>query len=181
MEEKIVLAALAEMKVHSFRFTMEDLARRMHVSKSTLYKAVSSKEELVHKVIDYLMAAFEEERAKSWDAASPEARLREFIRAYTCAFRYFEHGIYGDLQMHFPQEWERWEKFRQEKVAGFVKLLEEGIAQGVFRPVNTAVVQRALLVLSSSFADNDFLSDNNLTYSQAIESVSDWIFKGILV
>ena len=180
MEEKIILAALAEMKLHSFRFTMGDLARRMHVSKSTIYKVVSSKEELVHKVIDYLMAVFEQEKSRSQDTSSLEAKLRDFIRAYTHAFRYFEHGIYSDLQMNYPQEWERWEKFRQERVAIFVKLLEDGIAQGVFRPVNVAVMQRSLLVLSDSFADNDFLNENNMTYSQAIESISDWLFKGIL-
>lgn len=180
MEKQVILAALEEMKIHSFRFTMEDLAKRMHVSKSTLYKIVSSKEDLVHCILDYIINAFITEREKvlSHDAAVEE-KLNSFIYAYTKAFQYFEHGVYSDLKMSYPDEWTRWENFRQEQIAQFMELFDEGVRQGVFRPLNSAVIKRCLLVMSASLAEPMFLEQNGLAYKQAIDSMSDLIFHGI--
>lgn len=179
MDEKIIVAALEELKVHSFRFTMEDLARRLHVSKSSIYKVVGSKEELVHRILNYIMAVFEREIEKTAGLAV-DKRLDSFITGYTKAFQYFEHGVYHDLQMSYPQEWERWENFRQTQVENFMALLTEGGEQGVFRPLNKAVVQRCLLVMSSNLADTEFLRKNDLTYSKAVGAMRDWMFYGLL-
>ena len=42
--------------------------------------------------------------------------------------------------------------------------------------MNKAVVQRCLLVMSSSLADMNFLRENDLTYSKAIAAMRDWMF-----
>ena len=43
MKNKIIAAALTEMEIHSLRFTMEDLTRRLRIGRNSLYKIVSSK------------------------------------------------------------------------------------------------------------------------------------------
>ncbi|MBQ6131972.1 MAG: TetR family transcriptional regulator, partial [Selenomonadaceae bacterium] len=53
MKNKIIAAALKEMEIHSLRFTMEDLTRRLHIGRNSLYKVVSSKDALIKSVIDY--------------------------------------------------------------------------------------------------------------------------------
>jgi len=179
MEEKLIVAALEELKIHSFRFTMEDLARRLHMSKSSVYKVVNSKEELVHRLLDYIMGIFTHEISLATGMAV-DKRLDSFINGYTKAFRYFEHGVYQDLQMSYPQEWERWDDFRQQQIENFIALYREGVEQGVFRPFNKAVVQRCLLVMSSSLADTGFLRENDLTYAQAVSDMRDWMFLGLL-
>ena len=55
-----------------------------------------------------------------------------------------------------------------------------GIDKGIFRPINLAVVERFLMVMSSSLAEASFLRENDLTYAQAIESLSDLMFSGIV-
>ena len=47
MNEKVILAAIEEMKIHALRFTMEDLTKRLHMSKTSLYKIVNTKENLI--------------------------------------------------------------------------------------------------------------------------------------
>ncbi|MBR6889197.1 MAG: TetR family transcriptional regulator [Selenomonadaceae bacterium] len=47
MKNKIIAAALKEMEIHSLRFTMEDLTRRLHIGRNSLYKVVSSKDALI--------------------------------------------------------------------------------------------------------------------------------------
>lgn len=181
MEEKIILAALEEMKVHGFRFTMGDLTRRLHMSKTFLYKQIDSKEKLVAGILNYLMAKFEHEEKLISESELPlTEKLSCFVRAYAKTFQFLDHGIYNDLQSSYPQEWVRWENFRRQKVEVFLRRIREGIDKEIFRPINLAVVERFLLVMSSSLAEPSFLRENDLTYAQAIESLSDWMFHGIV-
>lgn len=181
MEEKVITAALEEMKIHSVRFTMEDLTRRLRISKTSLYKMVTSKEQLIHAAIDYLMAEFHNEVAEVRGEDFPlSEKLLRFVRAYTNAFRYFEHGIYSDLKLLYPKEWERWEEFRLQKISNLLTLMQFGIDDGAFRPINLAIFQRFLVVMSESYTDEKFLAENNLTYAQAIENMCDLIFNGFL-
>lgn len=181
MEEQVISAALAEMKIHSVRFTMEDLTRRLRISKTSLYKIVASKELLIHAIINHLMAEFQHETDEvRGESLLLEEKMRRFIRAYAKIFRYFEHGVYNDLQNLYPSEWARWDDFRRQRIENFLSLMREGIEQGNFRPINLPVLQRCLLVMSESLADVNFLNENDLTYSQAVENFSDLLFNGFL-
>ncbi len=179
--DEVIKAALAEMEIRSVRFTMEDLTRRLRMSKTSLYKIVTSKEQLIHAIIDYLMSEFQREvnevRGENFPLAE---KLRRFIRAYTKAFRYFERGTYSDLKNFYPQEWARWEEFRRQRIDNLMTMLQFGIDDGVLRPINLQILQRCLLVMSESLTDTKFLAENNLTYSQAVEDMCDWMFNGFL-
>ena len=180
--DEVIKAALAEMEIRSVRFTMEDLTRRLRMSKTSLYKIVTSKEQLIHAIIDYLMAEFQREVSEVRGENFPlEEKLRRFIRAYTKAFRYFEHGTYSDLKNFYPQEWERWEKFRLQRIETLMTMMKFGIDDGVFSPINLQVLQRCLLVMSESLTDTKFLAENKLTYAQAVENMCDWMFNGFLL
>lgn len=182
MEEQIILAALEEMKIHSVRFTMEDLTRRMKVSKTSLYKVFSSKGLLIHAIINFLMAEFHREVDEVREEnLSPEEKIRRAIKSYTKVFRYFEYGIYNDLQNSYPKEWKRWEDFRKQKIKKLLQNMQTEIDAGNFRPINLAVFQRCLLVMSESLADTKFLTENDLTFSQAIENFSEILLNGFLI
>lgn len=64
MKDKIIAAALTEMEIHSLRFTMEDLTRRLHIGRNSLYKVVSSKDALIKSVIEYKTMHFAERAEK---------------------------------------------------------------------------------------------------------------------
>ena len=151
------------------------------MSKTSLYKIVNSKEQLIRAIIDHLMKNFQREVDEVRGENFPlETKLRRFIRSYTRAFRYFEHGNYSDLKNFYPQEWARWEEFRQQKISNLMTLMQFGIDEGAFRPINLAVLQRCLLVMSEALTNVKFLEENNLTYAQAVESMSDWLINGFL-
>ena len=63
MEQRLIDATLEEMKLHSLKFTMDDLTRRLHISKTSLYKMTKSKEQLIAAIIDYIIAEFKTKEA----------------------------------------------------------------------------------------------------------------------
>ena len=182
MEEKVILAAWEEVKLHSLRFTMSDVTRRLHMSKSSLYKLAPSKDELIHQMLNYIMDQFNREERKIEESNLPlMIQIHRFIQAYLSFVQImFSTGFHSDLKLSYPDESLRWDKFYEEKVSDIVSLLQKGVSEGIFRPVSLPVVQHCLYVSAAALTDTDFLRKNNLTYEQAITTLQDLLFHGLL-
>lgn len=183
MEEKVILAAWEEVKRHSLRFTMSDVTRRLRMSKSSLYKLAPSKDELIHGMLDYVMEQFNREERKIEESNLPLMMgIHHFIQSYLSFVQpMFLTGFYNDLKLSYPEEALRWEKFYEEKVSDVMNLLQKGVTEGIFRPVSLPVVQHCLYVSAAALTDPEFLRKNNLTYEQAITTLQDLLFQGLLV
>lgn len=180
MDEKVILAALEEIKVHALKFTMSDVTRRLRMSKSSLYKLVDSKDKLITAIVTYLIHEFKrKEQVLLQGNESPRQKIMGLVQLYTQMFQGMDNGVYGDLRCSYEAEWQRWSDFRAETVNHVMQLLQEGIDQQEFRPVNIAVVKQCLLVSSEALADSDFLQRNNLTCCMAIEQLSNLLFVGL--
>ena len=109
-----------------------------------------------------------------------EEKITRFVDEYTRMFNFLANGAYDDLKNSYPNEWQLCEKFRRQKIEVLLQFINEGVAKGEFRQVNSIVLQHCLLLMSSILADIKFLWENDLTYSQAINSMRYLIFYGIL-
>ena len=181
MDEKVIIAALEEMKIRSLRFNMDDLTKRLHMSKTSLYKIIGTKDNLIHEVIGYLIAKFEaKERKIKDDQTSMQEKISKFVYEYTQLFNFLERGVYDDLQLSYPDEWQRCENFRNQKLDTLSEFINDGMTQGEFRLIDSAVLQHCLLSTYALLSDEKFLNENDLTYSQAVESLRDLFFNGVL-
>lgn len=182
MEQKVILAALEEVKVHGLRFTMADVTRRLRMSKSSLYKLVPSKDRLIEAMQSYIMDTFDAEGGRIRASSLPLAdKVQQFIRAYLKMMQPLTtSGYFEDLQLLYPDESARWQIFYKEKVEDVIGLLQKGVENGLFRPVCLPVVQHCLYVSAMALADPVFLQRYDLTYQQAVETLEDVLFHGIV-
>ncbi|MBR0149915.1 MAG: TetR/AcrR family transcriptional regulator [Synergistaceae bacterium] len=180
-KERLIHAAIEEIKIRSLRFTMEDLTRRLRVSKTSLYKVVASKDEVISEVINELINSF---NRKESEILSGDKNILEKLRVFTQSFmeltQGFDSSMYGDLRRFYESEWEKWISFRQDKINVFMSLLQQGINEGVLRPVNSAVFYQCISASMTAIASPEFLENNNLTYSQAVDTLQDIVFHGII-
>ena len=180
MERKIVDAVLAEIQAHGFKFTMDDITARLHMSKSSLYKLVGSKDKLVHDFITELKLDFETRRRHLVNNEDDiYSKVEAFVKLYVEMFRPFQNDVYYDIKVLYYDEWQRWHEFQKENVEFLMQLLQQGIDKGCFRPVNINVVRQVLLVSAMSLAEYDFLQESNLTYADAVKALSDIILNGL--
>lgn len=179
-EERVILAALEEIKIHSLKFTMEDITRRLHMSKTSLYKKVLSKDALIADIVTYMIERFNEQERQTMtpDMTVDEKNMR-LIELYTNMVTPFNNAVFSDLQVLYEDQWRRWQAFQQEKIGELMALLQEGVRLGLYRPVNMAVMQYMLEHVVTALADPTFLNTHKLTYSGAIQGLSDIILYGI--
>lgn len=179
MEQRLIDATLEEMKIHSLKFTMDDLTKRLHISKTSLYKMTKSKEQLIAVIIDYIIADFKTKEAivLQTKQSIPE-KILAIVKIYTDIFDNFSKNICNDLQIMYPEQSKRWQDFQETRIDDIMHLTQEAIDSGIYRPVNIAVLRQCLITAIPSLADSEFLRQNNLTYSEAIKAVSDIIVYG---
>ena len=180
MNEKLIQAALEEIKVHSLKFTMDDMTRRLHISKTSLYKMVASKDELISAVIQYMIEDFTRKAnailQSDW---SPHQKIVEIIQLYTQLMGSLKINLYGDLYLLYEEQWKIWRDFQKAKIAELLNLIQQGMEQGIYRKTNLAVLEKCLVVSVEGVSDSAFLAQNNLTNVQAIETLCGILFDGL--
>lgn len=180
MEQKVIDAALEEMRIHAMKFTMEDLTRRLHISKTSLYKIVPSKDALIRSIVDCKVGEFRKHKAEilGGDETADEKLLR-LMHLYTDAFGIMGSHIASDLQSFYPGIWEEWQSFQRETIRTVMDLIRDGIAAGVYRPVNLPVNEACLTAAVAAVSAPEFLRRNDIPYRDAVEAVGDLFLYGL--
>ncbi len=115
--------------------TMDDIARHLGISKKTLYKYFTKKDELVETITRYSMKLSEEECvlcAEKADNAIHELFMTmDIIRKQ---FKGMNPSLVYDLQKYYKKAWDIIEEHENEFVVKLlVDNLERGIAAGLYR------------------------------------------------
>lgn len=182
MREKVILAALEEIRLHALRFKMVDVSTRLAISKKTLYMVFSSKLELVNAVIEHIIRDYnqQEKEILSQDI-SGEQKTSMLLHLYSDSFWHFDRSLYTDLRHDYAEQWDRWMEFRNQKVAILIGLLEEGAKSGKLRNVNIKLMIHSIWLVVDGLFESDFLKDENIQYGAALEQYIDMVFNGIKV
>jgi AcrR family transcriptional regulator len=129
------------------RFTLDDLAARLHCSKSTLYALAGSKEQLALRVVRHFFrkaAAAVEAHASS--EQDPALRVTAYLTAVARALAPAGPAFHRDLDAFGPgrETYERNTALAADRVR---QLLADGVAQGRFREVHPALVADTVTTL----------------------------------
>ncbi|MCL4500909.1 MAG: TetR/AcrR family transcriptional regulator [Deltaproteobacteria bacterium] len=130
--------------------TLDEVARELHLTKAALYNYIPSKGKLLSIIYGQ---AFEKIFHRIYEIsvsnASPEEKLRQIIRDHICNI------ITSDIAMFsvfFAEEnqlpTKDFQKIRGEKkkyTRLVIQIIDEGIAQGVFKPVDSRLQAYAIL------------------------------------
>lgn len=180
MEEELVRATLREMKERSLKFTMDDLARKLHVSKSSIYKVVKSKEDLVRLVMHWAMERFSQKSKEFLYGEGPvNRRLMAFCGLFFETFWYLPEGVNEDLMTHYRDIWQEWDTYRRGRLDDMIILLDEGVRKGEYRKVNLPVVRQCVFSAAEGLTDPLFLKENNMTGRDALEALEDIMLNGL--
>jgi len=177
------MAAIDEASERGIKFTMNDLARRLAVSKSTLYEHFDSKEELIGAIIDTLVADLrrQEQEITSNNTLSFSEKFKSLLSCHPKTLGIQSERFMDDVKRYMPGEWAKMEAFIDNRWRMIEDLLRQGIEAGYFRPVNLAVVQRILFGAVNELLDYKFLMQNNLTILDAIAAAFDILILGMAV
>jgi len=184
LRENILQAASRQIVKYGFRkFTIDDIASELSISKKTIYKYFNSKNSLIGAVIDYHMKIASDDvkniinSKRSW-----LEKLQDIFFGHLPEYdpeRLLE--LLRELKACFPEEWKKTERVKKVKREHVKKLIFTGLQNGDVNPdMNPAVIMLMFERTMDAIFEERFLKENDITPRQAMESVKHTLLYGII-
>lgn len=179
--EEILEGTLQAFNQKGLKFTMDDVAKILQMSKKTIYTVFKDKEELFLAMVDYLFDFIKEseqqvladkkmptiEKIKTILGVMPEGyKDVDFRQLYLLKDKY--PAIYKQVELRLETGWE-----------ATIALIEQGIAEGVVRPVQIPILKLMLEAALEQFFQRDILIQHGIPYKQALDEVVEILVDGI--
>ena len=162
--------------------TMDDVARELGMSKKTLYKYVSNKDELVEYCVDYLLkqrdCAFQEIEKKDLNAIEMLFAVNEHV---VDMLKNYNPSTEYDLKKYYPKLYEKLRKFRRENMyEAVITNIKKGKQEGLFREnLDEDIIARVHVSrIENSFA-NEMFDIEELTSQRFIREMFIYHIYGI--
>ncbi|MFL6096934.1 MAG: TetR/AcrR family transcriptional regulator [Blastococcus sp.] len=160
-------------------FTLDDLALRLHCSKSTLYALAGSKEQLAQRVIKHFFRkATDAVEARTVTVADPALRVTTYLTAVAVALAPAGPAFHRDLDSFGPGR-EIYERNTQLAADRVRELIAEGVAQGRFREVHPALVADTVTTLMFRIGRGDTARATGLDDAAAYRELAALLLHGI--
>jgi len=173
------------MRVYSrmgMKFTMDDLAKELHISKKTIYKVYTDKESLMTNMA---IRCFDEVKKLQMeiyarDDLNISEKLKALLSAMPSNFDGIDFSLLYELRDKYPEVYSEVEHRLESGWELTFDIINKGIRQGVFKPFSYQIFKLMYTNTLESFFKYDFLSGNGMTYQEGLNNVADILINGIM-
>lgn len=183
MEKRIIEGALHIVEKQGVKFTMDELASELGMSKKTIYTVFRDKNELLIAMVDYVFDYIKEGEALVMEDKhlSLLQKIRKILGVMPENYTDFDFTQFYVLRDKHPEVYER---VRQRLESGWEmtnRLLEQGVEEGLIRSVDFRVFQLVFESAVERFIMGDELEREEIDYMQALEELVTIMVDGIVV
>ena len=181
VKARVMQACIALFNEKGLKFTMDDVASSCHISKKTMYVIYRDKEDLFYALVDYLFDGIKESENEvvSDTSLTTLEKIRKILGVMPESYRELDFGKIYLIRDKYPGIYKKVEERLETGWETTIALIEQGIKEGVVRPVNIPMVKMMFEASLEQFFRRDVVSRNNLTYNEALDQVVDIILEGI--
>ncbi|MBO5986577.1 MAG: TetR/AcrR family transcriptional regulator [Lachnospiraceae bacterium] len=183
LRQKIFEGTIVVFNQKGLKFTMDDVAKELGISKKTIYKVFPDKEKMFLLMVDYLFDGIknaEDEVMHDKNLTTIE-KIRKILGVMPESYRNIDLRKLYQLKERFPNTYRRVEERLESGWENTIALIEKGIKEGVIRPLPICLVKMMLEASLEQFFQRDILIVNNLSYGEALDHVVDILVNGIAV
>lgn len=189
MEEKEKLrVTILEGTIQAFnrkglKFTMDDIAGQLGMSKKTIYTVFRDKETMFFAMVDYMFDSIKEsERQVLGDEGlATVEKIRRVLGVLPEGYKDIDFRQLYLLRDKYPKIYKRVEERLESGWETIIGLMEQGMEEGVIKRVDIPIVKLMLEAAIEQFFQRDILIRNQISYAQALDEVVEILVNGIAV
>lgn len=189
MEEKEKLrVTILEGTIQAFnrkglKFTMDDIAGQLGMSKKTIYMVFRDKETMFFAMVDYMFDSIKEsERQVLGDESFMTVeKIRRVLGVLPEGYKDIDFRQLYLLRDKYPKIYKRVEERLESGWETIIGLMEQGMEEGVIKRVDIPIVKLMLEAAIEQFFQRDILIRNQISYAQALDEVVEILVNGIAV
>jgi AcrR family transcriptional regulator len=181
MKQKILdLSAQLIQKYGLRKFTVDEIASGLKISKKTIYKYFNSKDDIIRA---YFEASIQSDKDSISNGINSSETFLEKIHCIVYSNHQYRLSIplLNEAKLYYPDVWEAVQELKQFKLNLMKSLTEQASKDGILKEnVHFGVLFMMIEEISDMCIDYDFLIENKLNIREAIDNALQIIFNGIL-
>lgn len=183
LRERILEGTLQVFNYKGMKFTMDDIARALGISKKTIYTVFHDKKEMLIALVDYLFDAIKEEEKKIYedDSLSTVEKISRILGVIPTSYKDLDFRQLYNLKDKYPEMYAKIEERLENGWEITIDLLERGMKEGVIRPIKIPIMKMMLEASLEQFFRRDVLVENRISYQEGLDEVVAILMNGITV
>jgi AcrR family transcriptional regulator len=149
IEEKILRGAQELVFRYGIKsITMDDIAKHLGMSKKTIYQHYSDKDELILKLVEFLLGHNEDQMECIVDKCKdPIHEIIETMKMMSSTFAKMNPILFYDMMKYYPESYQKFREFKENRI---LKMIEQNLKKGqelnLYRKdLNTKILARLRL------------------------------------
>lgn len=183
LRETILEGTIKAFNSKGLKFTMDDIARILGISKKTIYKVFRDKESLFYAMVDHIFDCIKESERRIVEDASLSTldKIRKVLGVMPESYRDVDFRKLYQLRDKYPAVYRQVEQRLETGWEETIALLEQGMAEGCIRQVPVPLVKLMLEASLEQFFQRDILIQSEISYLDALDEVVGILMDGITV
>lgn len=179
--ERIKEAAILEFDDKGVRFTMDDIARRLTMSKKTLYVHIRDKEKLLEMIVDDAWKSIKEQETEIKNNANldPLQKFRSVVAIMPHFGVTVDYGKVRELEEQYPELKKRIEAHLDADWDVTMSLYQAAVNAGLVREIDFELLRQILYSYMSQLLGDDFLAKTGRSYQAAVLDALDLLLDGL--
>lgn len=181
MKSVILEGTLRVFNQKGIKFTMDDVAKELSMSKKTIYTVFKDKEDMFYAMVDYLFDAIKQSKdaVLADETLSTKDKIKKIMAVMPDSYKQVEFKQLYMLRSKYPGIYARVEERLETGWEDTIALMKQGMEEGVIRPVSIPLVKMMLEASLEQFFQRDVLVSNEISYVDALNEVVGILVDGI--
>ena len=181
LRDKILEGTIKAFNEKGLKFTMDDVAKTLRMSKKTIYTVFRDKESMFYAMVDYMFDCIKESERRIVEDASLSTleKIHQVLGVMPESYRDVDFHLLYQLKDKYPAVYKQVERRLETGWEETIALLEQGMAEGCIRQVHIPLVKMMLESSLEQFFQRDILIQNKITYLEALDEVVGILMDGI--
>ena len=179
LRQQIIDKATELFDQKGLKFTLDEICEQLHISKKTIYVYFRCKEDLLMTMADQVFASIQEKKKQIIDEDMPyEDKLKKMFIALPDEYTNIDFRKLEGLEK-YPDVYEKVRYYLETNWDPVIELIEEGQRKGILKKVSIPVLKTMVSSSIRSFINDGTLENNDINYTDALDSMVDIIINGI--
>lgn len=183
LRETILEGTIQVFNEKGLKFTLDDIAELLKISKKTIYKVFKDKEDLFLAMVDYMFDSIKDSERKVLEdeSLSTVEKIHKILGVMPEGYKDVDFRQLYLLKGKYPRIYKQVELRLETGWEMTIELIERGIEEGCIIPIKIPVLKMMLEASLEQFFQRDILIRNEISYTDALNEVVNILMEGIKV
>lgn len=163
--------------------TMEDIARKLGISKKTIYQHFSDKEQILYQVIESKTGRDQfEMECMVIETTNPVEELLSVLDMMQKNADQVSPNLIIDIKRYYPQAFAIFRKYKEEQIMrSILENIQKGVSQGLYRSdINPTILARLRVEQIELAFDNDIFPTDQYSMHDIQSELTHHFVRGML-